>query len=83
MTTAAHPTTLHPLSLAPADERTQADERTEANELTEADELVADLIALIDAGLVTVRRQLGGPARYGAGQNLEAADGDATSPTAA
>ncbi|HWE12513.1 MAG TPA: hypothetical protein VG365_03325 [Solirubrobacteraceae bacterium] len=35
-------------------------------ELAEADQLVADLAALVDAGLVTVRRQLGGPARYAA-----------------
>jgi hypothetical protein len=35
-------------------------------ELAEADQLVADLAALVDAGLVTVRRQLGGQARYAA-----------------
>ncbi len=35
-------------------------------ELAQADELVADLAALVDAGLVEVRRQLGGPLRYGA-----------------
>ncbi len=39
-------------------------------ELEEADELIADLAALIDAGLVTVRRQLGGPVRYGAAVDL-------------
>lgn len=32
----------------------------------DAERLVSDLAALIDAGLVVVRRQLGGPARYGA-----------------
>ena len=37
-----------------------------ATDLAEADELIADLAALVDAGLVTVRRQLGGPVRYGA-----------------
>jgi DNA-binding transcriptional ArsR family regulator len=36
-----------------------------AAELEEADQLVADLAALVEAGLVTVRRQLGGPVRYG------------------
>jgi hypothetical protein len=35
-------------------------------DLAEADALIADLAALVDAGLVTVRRQLGGPIRYGA-----------------
>jgi hypothetical protein len=35
-------------------------------DLADADELIADLAALVDAGLVTVRRQLGGPVRYGA-----------------
>ncbi len=35
-----------------------------ATELQEADQLIADLAALVDAGLITVRRQLGGPVRY-------------------
>jgi hypothetical protein len=41
------------------------------SELDEAEQLVADLAALVDAGLVSVRRQLGGPARYGAIVNLD------------
>jgi hypothetical protein len=41
-----------------------------AADLDEADQLIADLAALVDAGLVTVRRQLGGPARYGAVADL-------------
>lgn len=44
--------------------------RVEADPLitdrAQAERLVSDLAALIDAGLVVVRRQLGGPARYGA-----------------
>lgn len=41
-----------------------------AADLAEADALIADLAALVDAGLVTVRRQLGGPVRYGAAVEL-------------
>ena len=44
--------------------------RPSTPELAEADELIADLAALVDAGLVTVRRQLGGPVRYGAVADL-------------
>jgi hypothetical protein len=40
-------------------------------ELDEAEQLVADLATLVDAGLVSVRRQLGGPARYGAVVDLD------------
>jgi hypothetical protein len=40
-------------------------------ECDEAKELVADLAALMQAGLITVRRQLGGPARYGAVVDLD------------
>jgi len=36
-----------------------------AADLAAADALIADLAALVDAGLVTARRQLGGPVRYG------------------
>ncbi|HWD73962.1 MAG TPA: hypothetical protein VG371_02405 [Solirubrobacteraceae bacterium] len=43
------------------------------SELDEAEQLVADLAALVDAGLVSVRRQLGGPARYGAIVDLDGA----------
>jgi hypothetical protein len=42
-------------------------------ELDEAEQLVADLAALMDAGLVSVRRQLGGPARYGTALDLDEA----------
>jgi hypothetical protein len=35
-------------------------------ELQAADELLCDLAALVDAGLVVVRRQPGGAARYAA-----------------
>ena len=41
-----------------------------ATDLAEADALIADLAALVDAGLVTVRRQLGGPIRYGPAPDL-------------
>jgi hypothetical protein len=41
------------------------------SELDEAEQLVGDLAALVDAGLVSVRRQLGGPARYGIAMNLD------------
>ncbi len=41
-----------------------------ASDLEEADQLIADLAALVEAGLVTVRRQLGGPVRYGAAVEL-------------
>jgi hypothetical protein len=35
-------------------------------DLEEAEQLIADLATLVDAGLITARRQLGGPVRYGA-----------------
>jgi hypothetical protein len=40
-------------------------------DLTEADRLVADLAALLDAGLVAVQENLLGPARYGVVSELD------------
>lgn len=40
-------------------------------DLTEADRLVADLAALLDAGLVAVEENLLGPARYGVVSELD------------
>jgi hypothetical protein len=37
----------------------------------EAERLIADLAALVDAGLVDVRPQLFGPARYAVGPELD------------
>ena len=39
-------------------------------ELDEAERLIGDLKALVDAGLVVVREQLGGPPRYGVVREL-------------
>jgi len=39
-------------------------------ELEAADRLVSDLAALVDAGLVVVHKPLGGPARYGVGDDF-------------
>jgi hypothetical protein len=41
-----------------------------AAELAEADDLIADLGALVDAGVVAIHRQRGGPLRYGAVADL-------------
>lgn len=40
-------------------------------DVTEADRLIADLAALLDAGLVVVRENLLGPARYGVVPELD------------
>ena len=45
-------------------------------DLREAEQLVDDLAALVEAGVVVVRRQLGGPLRYGL-----AAAGDGANPS--
>lgn len=34
-------------------------------DLEDADRLISDLAVLVEAGLVAVQKQLGGPARYG------------------
>jgi hypothetical protein len=40
---------------------------SQAADLEEAARLIDDLTALVDAGLVVVRKQIGGPIRYGPG----------------
>lgn len=42
-----------------------------AAELAEADRLIADLLALVDAGLVVAHEHVLGPARYGAASDLD------------
>jgi hypothetical protein len=41
------------------------------DDLAEADRLIADLAALVDAGLVVVQEHVLGPARYGVGADME------------
>ena len=60
-----------PVRNLPVRSRPTPPARTARAELDEAEQLVADLATLVDAGLVSVRRQLGGPARYGAVVNLD------------
>lgn len=38
-------------------------------DLSEAEQLISDLAALVDAGLIVVKKQLGGGARYAVASN--------------
>jgi hypothetical protein len=49
----------------------QGAESGSAGELAEADRLIADLAALLDAGLVVVHGRVLGPARYGVACDLD------------
>ncbi len=39
-------------------------------DLSEAEQLISDLAALVDAGLIVVKKQIGGGARYAAASDL-------------
>jgi hypothetical protein len=49
----------------------QGAESGSAAELAEADRLIADLAALLDAGLVVAHERVLGPARYGVASDLD------------
>lgn len=51
-------------------DRALAEGARSAGDLAEADSLIADLAALVDAGLVAVRPSVLGPARYEAAADL-------------
>ena len=51
-----------------------ADAAVPEEDLQQAEQLIADLTALVDAGMIVARRQLGGPVRYApVGEDDEAA----------